>query len=885
VRHLPLYEAPPPSAVLAANAARGMNPHCTRCELHRGAPAVCAGPEVVVQPPAGVQVRRTVYALVDMPLRDDDPAAGSVRATLRTLLLPHLGDDTRLVVDTAVRCAPPALVPLLGAVSDPPPKALTACRPYLRAALDPYLGAELLVLAFGDAAVAALLGDGAPPAESRGAYHYLYAPAVQGPHRPRGLVWILRDLREVVRNRFLREQLADDVRLACTTRPAQPPLDAVAHVVETRADALEAVAACYASDGVGWDTETFGRPFDTGFRTLMHVLAPWREDLEPVDVYTWDEAALARPDVVEPLAALLADPDVLKVCMNGKYDVVATSASALGVRVQGVGAAEIGLACSTVHTGVRTALAVQQARVGMWGGKAVLDKALERAVVGVRAQADARDRGAATLFDDAMALPKGINTAHVRERPLAYAYAYVDRTLLTRYAALDGLSTVRVWPVRRAELRQRAPLQHVWDELVRDTTPAVAQMEAWGVRVHREAVLALQTFLAMRLDAVRARLAAAGLMEPGSPAQVAHLLFTRLKLPVLGRTRTGQPRTDSDVLEMLELRHPVVADLMEWRRLDKLRGTYCEGLLRQITADGRVHVDFRIDGARTGRMSAGGGLHGIPRPDTEEAALVRNVFCAEPGWELWELDLSQAELRVLGGLARDPKMVGTFVAGVDIHKRTAEWIAPRVWRIDPAQVSKVHRSVAKVINLAMAYGRGDAALADEITRRSGMQCDRDGAREIRAAVMGEFDVAMAWMDEQRQHAARTGYARTWLNGEVARLRFIPELGMLGDDDEARALRAHGSRAAGNTPVQGTTGDIVLLAVVRVVRWIITSGVRARLVLTVHDSLLLEVHPDDAPRVVRTVKRIMEEHDVGCPLVADAKRGTTWGAMVEAHVDP
>lgn len=784
-------------------------------------------------------------------------AAGSfVRAAVDTEALRAAHGSHPVVYDAALRC--PSAEPCEWSA-----EMVDACRPYLATVVRALRPTRILVL--GEAAAMAVLGPGVPPLAQ---VHRGWAHTAEGVP-----VFLLEAPGDVQANRFLRAEWEANARWALGANPPPPPWRGTAEVIETREDALHAAWRLGRAAWVAWDVETFGRAFDRGFEVLSVAVCAEGED----SAFVWDRAALARPELLAPLLALLQDPDLEKTAMNGKFDGIAARC-AWGIEVAGSGR-DVGLERALLEPGVMTRLEVQQWLVGMGGGKAEMAAAVKAAEGAVVRMAEAAADGQASLFAGAR-LPAGVNLAHVRANPAAYAYAYCDRTLLSRYNALDAVSTARL--ERRHQARLSAPgnepLRYVWDELVRHALPTIEQIEAWGVRVNAEAVRALGAYLALEQARVRRRLEVHGLTEPGSPDKVAELLFGKLKLTPTHKTPGGQPSTSEEAIEGLKNAHPVVGDLLEWRGLDKLRGTYCEGLARQVTDDGLVHVDYDIAGARSGRMSARGGMHGLPRPETDEGKMVRNCIVASPGCELVEIDVSQAEIRALGGLSDDPVMVETFRAGVDYHQRTAEGVSRRVWNIEPSAVKSVHRAQAKIINLAMIYGRGDAALAEEITVKSGIPCTKEGAGLIREAVLGEIKVASAWMAEQLAFATRYGYARTWLRGRPARRRPLPALG-LPDTREHRGVRGNAERAASNTPVQGTNADVVLDGLVVIVREVKRRGLRARLGLTVHDSALFDVHRDDVDALLALAAEVFGALSYGrIPVVVDAKRGQSYGAL-------
>lgn len=851
MRSLPLYPQGVPRLVVETEAPLSRTPHCTRCHLRHNVHAqrVCIGPR---GSPGGVLILGP-FPTITESASGEVFAAGvgeQVRKAVEGILANSADPSRPVAYDVAVRCAPKGL--------RLEPAEVDACRPHLAGSLQ--AGRYERIVALGPGPLAALWGGDAPSAwDARRGYAHLTSGAV---------VFILPDPYSAFGNRFAWADFVDCLRWALLCRPPPPPpVKGRALVVETAEDALAAVAVLRAAPSVTWDVETFGRQYDQCFRILRCGAAVTGAS----DAYVWEEAALNDPSTRDPLLDLLTDPDVEKVAMNGLYDTVSVHA-AYGVMPQGVGR-DVQYRRDLLDPEVLSRLEVQQALVGMWGAKHAARQAEGAALAALRKALERATSGQKVLFGGERELPPNTPLDHVAEAPKAYFHAYQDGESLTRYNALDVVSTGRLETRHAAALAQphHVDLARGWDEVLHDATAAVAQLTAWGVRVNREAALALSAFLRMDAERYVRRCAHYGLTNLGNPDAVAEVLYDRLKLPVLGGTAGGKRSTASEVLEELEGKHPIVADIMEWRRLDKLRGTYADGLLKQVTDDGCVHVDFRITGARSGRMSAGGGLHGLPRASSPEGKMVRDILVPWPGEVLVELDVSQEELRVLAGLSGDEVMTEVFQQGGDLHQRAGELIAPQVW--GTSTITSKQREVAKTINLSLVYGKGDAALGKTL----GLSKVKAG--EIKRAILGKFSRADAWMAEQLHFARVHGYARTFLDGVPITRRPLWGIAQQGEDETARKIRGHAERAARNTPVQGSSAHIIMRWIVQMVRWVVREKVRARIGLTVHDSLLASVHPDDLHRYVKKGKELIAAVRVGgVPLVADCKVGLAAGSL-------
>lgn len=865
MQRLPLYPDGIPAVTIESTTPTARDPGCTRCPFHKdtAAGSRCLGPS---GKPGGILIVGSALSAGDAKGKalyslSSGPLGAFVRGTVST----YAPKGVPIAYDVASRCTVPEalLKGELSALRTSIIESAAACAPYLARVLADQAPTRIIALGYG--AARALVGHDLPPLDT---LHRGYV------HTSKGVpVFILPDPVDVVGNRFMRQQWVDDLAWALRADPMQPPVNGAALLVRTPVDARVAVAALYRAGWMAWDIESTGRFYDHGYRVVSVACTPAGSD----DAYVWDESALADPAVRGPLLELLADPDFEKVAMNGKTDGLGVRCT-WGVVVQGTGR-DIGLRCSLLNPESTTRLAHQQWLVGMAGGKRLMDEALERAVLRVKQLAQAGIDGQGALFGGGTdSLPRGTNYEHALANPYSYAYALVDRPLLSRYNALDTVSTARLEAMyeRIYAEPENDSLLYIWNELVRHISPAVEQMVAWGVKVNVPAIHALRAYVAVEQKKVALRLAKHGLHEPGSNPKVAELLFDKLKL----KPKEGMGRGTSEAaIEHLRGRHPAVDDVLAWRGWDKLRGTYCEGLLRQITADDRIHPDVREDGARSGRMSIGGGLHGLPRPESPEGKMVRDCIGADADHVLYEVDLAQAEVRGAAGLTGDKVMADAIASG-DIHQRTAESLARRVWGIDPSQVEPKHRSAAKIIVLSLIYGKGDKALAEEITDKTKVYCSPTEVAEIRAGIMGTFSTMAAGMKRWLREAEAQGYAYTYFRGRKARRRPLLALGYAADDKSRRAERGNHERAAGNTPVQGTTADVVQAALIEVVAWLIAHPeVRARLVLTVHDSLVLEVHVDDLERVRRVVKAILERHRIGdVPLVADEKVGRSYGSL-------
>ncbi len=346
-----------------------------------------------------------------------------------------------------------------------------------------------------------------------------------------------------------------------------------------------------------------------------------------------------------------------------------------------------------------------------------------------------------------------------------------------------------------------------------------------------------------------------------SPKQLGEVLFERLGLPAGKKNRSGGYSTDAEVLESLRPYHPAVEPLLRYRRLAKLQGTYIEGLQKLRGKDGRVHTTFDQTATVTGRISSlEPNLQNIPIR-TEEGREIRRAFVAAPGCVLLDADYSQIELRVLAHMSGDPAMCDAFVKGQDIHTRTAA----EIHGIPMENVTPDMRRAAKAINFGIVYGISGFGLA----RNTGLP--RREADRFIATYFQRYPGVRAFMDECVRLGRERGYAETLFG----RRRELYEL-----QSPSRNVRAFGERAAMNTPVQGTAADIIKLAMVRVAQGLQEGGFGARLILQVHDELVVECPVAEAAAVSALLRNTMEGvAGLRVPLVAEVSQGTNWD---EAH---
>lgn len=342
-----------------------------------------------------------------------------------------------------------------------------------------------------------------------------------------------------------------------------------------------------------------------------------------------------------------------------------------------------------------------------------------------------------------------------------------------------------------------------------------------------------------------------------SPQQLGEILFEKMHLAHGKKTSKGWS-TSAEVLEGLRWDAPeVIEPLLRYRQLAKLNGTYVEGLLPLVDRNGRVHSTFDQTATATGRISSSEpNLQNIP-VRTEEGKEIRQAFLPREGWILLDADYSQIELRLMAHFSGDPALIDAFRNGEDIHARTAS----EIFDVPPEWVTPELRSRAKAVNFGLIYGISGFGLS----RNTGVS--RREAGEFIAKYFEKYPGVKRFMDESAAEGIRLGYARTMMG----RRRYLPEL-----KSQKAPIREFGKRAAMNTPVQGTAADIIKLAMVRTDRALREAGMQSRLILQVHDELLLECPPEEADRAAEMLRKAMEEAaELKVPLVAEVHRGKNW----------
>ncbi len=388
----------------------------------------------------------------------------------------------------------------------------------------------------------------------------------------------------------------------------------------------------------------------------------------------------------------------------------------------------------------------------------------------------------------------------------------------------------------------------------------LASMEREGFLVDKEGIESYNEKISARLDECLHQVyeMAGCEFNLNSPKQLSEILFDedKLNLPHKKKTKSGYS-TNAEVLESLRDKHPIINVILEYRALSKLKSTYCEGLLKVIDNDGRIHSTLNQTETRTGRISsAEPNLQNIP-VRTEQGRELRRFFVAKEDYLLVDADYSQIELRVLAALANDKNMIDAFVNGVDIHSVTAS----QVMGIPLENVSASDRRKAKAVNFGIVYGIGAFSLSQDIGTSV-----QEADRYIKGYLANYSGVA-AFMENAKASAKEKGYAETYFG----RRRYLPEL------NESNAIRrSFGERVAMNMPIQGTAADIIKIAMIRVYERLKEEFPKARLIMQVHDELIIEAPENEAQQVADLLKETMETAcKMSVPFTVEVACGKTW----------
>ena len=468
-----------------------------------------------------------------------------------------------------------------------------------------------------------------------------------------------------------------------------------------------------------------------------------------------------------------------------------------------------------------------------------------------------------------------LSTLHLGHQPIAYdtvtgtgrarvSFAEVALDRATAYAAEDADVTLRLWAALRPRLRAAGALA-LYEQMERPLVPVLEGMERAGIRVDAAELRRISAEFEIRMAAMETdihRLAGHS-FNLGSAKQLGEVLFDEMGIPGGKRMKTGAWGTDASVLQGLaDQGVELAARVLEWRQLAKLKSTYTDALVEQINPEtGRVHTSYAQAIASTGRLSSTDpNLQNIP-VRTEEGGRIRRAFVADPGNVLVSADYSQIELRLLAHVADIPALKDSFARGEDIHARTAS----EVFGIPMAGMDPMTRRRAKAINFGIIYGISAFGLARQLGIAPGE------ARGFIDAYFARYPEIRTYMEQTKEIARRQGYVAS----PFGRRCYVP-----GIADRNPARRAYAERQAINAPLQGGAADIIKRAMLRLPRALTEAGLAARMLLQVHDELLFEAPEAEAVKLAALAKQVMEgAASLSVPLVVETGQGANWA---EAH---
>jgi DNA polymerase-1 len=620
---------------------------------------------------------------------------------------------------------------------------------------------------------------------------------------------------------------------AASSEPAagvskSPPRDASTkryRAVLTVAELDEVVAKCREVGFVGLDTETTS--IEPARAELVGVSLSWSDD-EGVYIpighrVIGDPPQIPREMLARRLGPLLADPAVKKCGHHIKYDDIVLRRAEMPV----AGYSFDSMIASYLIDPERHSHKLDEVALGELGYKMI-----------------------------------SYDTVTKKSRGHQLTFEQVDIASATTYAAEDA-DIARILANKLGPRLDENDLRALMDDVEIPLSLVLAKMEERGVMIDVPFLEKLRAEVLTQMSALEKDLIAIAGKEfnVNSPRQLETILFDELKLRVIKRTKTSRS-TDAEVLEELADEHPLPLKIIEHRQLAKLEGTYLAALPALVNpATGRIHTSYNQAVAATGRLSSNNpNLQNIPIR-TELGRRIREAFIAPPGWKLFAADYSQIELRVLAHLSKDPILVDAFSKGEDVHTRTAV----EIFKVPASEITRDQRTRAKTVNFAVIYGQGDNALA----RQLGIS--KDEASRFIDAYFRTFKGLTQYLDKLVEQARAGEGVRTILG----RRRFLPTI-----SSENRGLRAQAERMAKNTPIQGTSADIMKVAMINIQRALEEKKLAARMILTVHDELVFEAPESELAELEPLVKSTMEGAvKLDVPLVVECGRGRTWG---EAH---
>lgn len=860
---------------------------CTRCALSQGASTVCMDAEFSSTTGKPVDGDPVLVLISDYPGRNEDatgrPLVGQTGQFLRDLTKKHWRGN--VLIDNAIRCSPGR--------TEVDESNADACRAFGAERLSRFNGSIDRIIAMGTWANYSVLGFKVPVLSARGGYGwYLDETKIdQGIGAALVPVYVLPNPVMALRNHFLRRDFVADFEHAVTRpAPAFDLIDTQIKLVENCNDAVDFVGWAHQQSSIAFDTETAGRMHNRNFR--VHAVSFASPD-DPSVVWVFGRKALSDPKVVAWLKHILENEDISKIGHNIKYDMLAMWC-AFRIQTQAVELHDTRLIRKLLEATIDGGLDVAATLVGMGSHKQEANaaiKAIRKDLAALAGEplrkplASGKSRAPVSL---SYLRRDQVEVSHLEEiragqDTWAFAYGYLSDDILHRYNAMDAMATAMLFGRVYPKIAALAGRLAIYNEVSMTAVRALFEMEKWGLKLDTMAVQQFSMYLNMKLEAIDARLKVYGDINYDSPKQLAELLYDKLGLvePKNSRTASGQRGTGEEVLLQLASHHKIVRDILERRTLAKLKGTYADTLLGYRRDDGRVHSTTLTDGAESGRLSSQDpNMQNAPSPDRDEEGgeqyghMSRDCYVAEDGYLFLEVDTKQQEARVAAKLSGDEVLLACFSSGEDIHRTTASV----VYGIPPGNVTKKQRSDCKTVFFGLLYGKTDYGLSKQL----GIT-DTEASR-IRGVILGRFKKLARWCQKQIEFGREHGGVFTWWNGH-AEARWRPLYGIAAQGDEGKGQRFNAENSTINTPIQGLAGDIVTASLWKLVCGLRERDIDARLVNTVHDSMMVEVRIGQELAAARVMKEaILSQNCEGVDLDVDFKMGTSWGSMKEWKPD-
>lgn len=859
MKKLPLYTATPVTSI-TGTAPAVVDHDCALCQFSVHVNTVCMNSDGSA---GGLLV------VGDFPTKLDDqvgtPFAGLSGKYLRGVIKRWW--SAPVMFDNAIRCAP--------GITKVQEKHIDACRQYSAQVLQDTDPTRIVVL--GSIAAAVFLDRKVYPLHARRGYGWVAKR--DGTMTP---VFYVLNPALAARNRFMAQAFEADLKWALTTPTPSLRFKGVTYLVENAKDAKVARADLASSEFITYDVETFGKMGNGDFRIEACTLL----GNNGKHAYTWSREALQDPICRVALKKVLESKPVIG--QNVKYDDRSVYCY-LNAEV-GTAEADTRLFRKLLDFETPASLDVLAELAGMGGHKGEAHSRIVEICKELMYQANPPAGATPTgrvrkVRPAAFHVPQGVlDQLRAGAEPMAFAYGFLDEDVLYRYNARDVFSTRAVYRKLKPRLDAEPGIRRTWDAIVRDASRAVRWIEIWGFAIDKTALQNFATYCIAKETHSLRKIQSYGVANPASPIQLREFLFAKLGLPQVKETDTGLASTDAEVLLQLKGKHVSIEAILEWRKFQKLNSTYATGMLPHIRDDGRIHTSYLLDGAGTGRLSsADPNMQNIPRAKgNQEGKMLRECFIAPAGYVLIEADQSQVELRVAAMLSNDPVMIDDYKRGIDIHANNARECCDVAWGISREKWDKMtkderdpYRSQIKTSTFGRLYGKTDRGLAHEFG------VDVRVIEQINKKIWGRYKRLTAWIQERIVYSRRTGMTWTWWDGQDARRR---QIWGIGDADDVR--RAHAERTAYNTAVQGTAADFTTASLWPLVSWILDEGVPAKVVATIHDSIIIEAHKTVVSETIAKMNSVMTGWPTvgGMPLVAEFKTGPNWGSMEDYSTD-